>query len=328
MSMRTGFDLAMILTLSISAHAQTTVSVPAAADTTLYQDSAGELGNGSGAHFFAGDTVRGLGARRGLIRFDVASAVPSGATITHVELRLNCSRNNSIADVVTLHRVLNAWGEGISDAGTPGGAGAQAEIGDATWLHRSYPSVLWNTVGGDFDPAVSASAPLVDGLAAVGPVVWASTPASVADVQSWLDTPAQNFGWLLLGSTIPGATAHRFDTRENPTPSVRPALSVTYTLPAPGACCLGSTCAVVLAGMCTGPNTRFVGDGIACNAPAIFTDPCCKADHDQDGMVALADVFAFLNTWFANSSRTDIDSSGAVELADIFTFLNAWFAGC
>ncbi|MBY0312253.1 MAG: DNRLRE domain-containing protein [Phycisphaerales bacterium] len=328
MSMRTVIGLGLAISLSLGAYGQSTVSIPAAADTTLFQDTAGELGNGVGAHFFAGDTVRGLGARRGLIRFDIASAVPSGATITQAVLRLNCSRNNSTVDVVTLHRVLSSWGEGISDAGTPGGAGAPAEIGDATWLHRSYPTVLWGTIGGDFDPAVSASASLADGLAAVGPVVWASTPTSVANVQSWLDSPALNFGWLLLGSNISGATAHRFDTRENPTPTVRPALTITYTLPAPGACCRGSTCAVVLAGACTGPGTRFVGDGIACDAPAIFTDPCCKADHDQDGMVALADVFTFLNAWFASSTLTDIDSSGNVELADIFTFLNAWFAGC
>ena len=30
------------------------------------------------------------------------------------------------------------------------------------------------------------------------PFTWESTPALVTDVQSWLDSPATNFGWLLF----------------------------------------------------------------------------------------------------------------------------------
>lgn len=329
MTLRAGLSvLAVIASAGASAVAQTTIAISAAADTTLYQDPDGTLSNGSGEYLFAGDTLRGAGARRGLIRFDIASAVPAGAIIQQVELRLNCSRNNSIPDVVNLHRVLNSWGEGASDAGSPGGNGAPALAGDATWLHRFFPGQLWTTAGGDFVPAPTASAAVADGLLAIGPVIWASTPQSVADVQSWLDAPTQNFGWLLLGSTVAGATAHRFDTRENITPSVRPVLTVTFTTAAPGACCRGSTCAVTLAADCVGAGNRFVGQGTACNAPGVNVDPCCKADFDQDGLVTLADVFGFLNAWFASSPTTDFDASGTIEIADIFAFLNAWFAGC
>ena len=42
----------------------------------------------------------------------------------------------------------------------------------------------------------------------------------VADVQSWLDNPASNFGWLVLGDETAIATAKRFDTRESASPPV------------------------------------------------------------------------------------------------------------
>jgi hypothetical protein len=50
----------------------------------------------------------------------------------------------------------------------------------------------------------------------------------VADVQVWLDRPAANYGWLLLGNEARPQTTKRFDTRENPNPAVRPALIVEY----------------------------------------------------------------------------------------------------
>ena len=46
-----------------------------------------------------------------------------------------------------------------------------------------------------------------------------------ADVQSWLDDPASNFGWLVLGDESEIATAKRFDTRESASP---PVLTIIY----------------------------------------------------------------------------------------------------
>ena len=42
----------------------------------------------------------------------------------------------------------------------------------------------------------------------------------VADAQSWLDNPASNFGWLVLGDETGAATAKRFDTRESASPPI------------------------------------------------------------------------------------------------------------
>jgi hypothetical protein len=55
---------------------------------------------------------------------------------------------------------------------------------------------------------------------------------------------------------------------------------------------------------------------------------CCPADFDGNGTLAVADIFAFLNAWFAGSPSADFDHLNGLQVADIFAFLNAWFAGC
>jgi hypothetical protein len=60
--------------------------------------------------------------------------------------------------------------------------------------------------------------------------------------------------------------------------------------------------------------------------PATIT--VCTADADCSGSLAVADIFTFLNSWFAGSPDADFDSSGALSVADVFAFLNAWFSGC
>ncbi len=210
------------------------ITLGAARDNTLYQDSAGALSNGAGRYTFAGMNANGE-ARRGLMWFDVAGSLPGGATITSVSLTLHMSRTNTGSAAVSLHRALAAWGEEASLAPKEQGTGAPAEPGDATWLHTFYAQSFWATPGGDFDPAESASA-LVAGN---GFYTWESTGELVADAQSWLDAPASNFGWALVGDESTPTTAKRFDTRESPDAWVRPSLRIEFvTVPAPGALAL------------------------------------------------------------------------------------------
>jgi hypothetical protein len=54
----------------------------------------------------------------------------------------------------------------------------------------------------------------------------------------------------------------------------------------------------------------------------------CRADFDENGTLAVADIFAFSNAWFEGERDADFNGSHALEVADIFAFLNAWFAGC
>ena len=50
----------------------------------------------------------------------------------------------------------------------------------------------------------------------------------MADVQSWLDSPAANFGWLLLGNESISQTTKRFDSKDNEEEANRPVLAVEY----------------------------------------------------------------------------------------------------
>jgi T5SS/PEP-CTERM-associated repeat protein len=107
---------------------------------------------------------------------------------------------------------------------------------------------------------------------------------------------------------------------------VRNALGAPATMV--GACCNGAACIVQQATQCASPGQRFAGVGTACNTPGNLRLPCCKGDFDQSGALAVSDIFAFLNAWFAGTHTADTDDNGALAVSDIFTFLNAWFAGC
>jgi len=94
-----------------------------------------------------------------------------------------------------------------------------------------------------------------------------------------------------------------------------------------GACCTGGpSCTVTSEALCAG--TFIPGDScVAHNA-------CCPADYDADQGVTVADLFDFLDDWFAlfgtsvEGSRTDINHNGNVGVDDLFLFLDAWFAQC
>jgi hypothetical protein len=56
--------------------------------------------------------------------------------------------------------------------------------------------------------------------------------------------------------------------------------------------------------------------------------PPCPADFDGDEVVAVADVFAMINAYFAADPIADVDGNYAVEVDDLFAFLTDWFRGC
>ena len=122
---------------------------------------------------------------------------------------------------VELHELLADWGEGTSHAPGEEGDGAPATVNDATWRHRFFDTVFWTTEGGDFSATVSAS----QSVGSLGQYTWSSAQM-IADVQSWLDNPGSNFGWLVLGDESTSVTTKRFDTRESASP---PLLTIQYT---------------------------------------------------------------------------------------------------
>jgi hypothetical protein len=202
------------------------ININPSKDNTLYEfiPADGDRSNALGLHFFTGET--GMGElRRGVLAFDIAGNIPAGSSIMGVTLTLNMSMTPSGTPRTTeLHKLLADWGEGTSQASGGEGEGAPATTDDATWRHRFFDTIFWTTEGGDFSLTVSAS----QSVGVVGMYTWSSSQM-LADVQSWLNDPATNFGWLVLGDESAIATAKRFDTRESASP---PVLTIQFR-PAP-----------------------------------------------------------------------------------------------
>lgn len=218
---------ALVLACSLSGVALgDTLVVTSSKDNTLYADDTGSLSNALGVGMFAGRTNSDA-LRRALIAFDL-SVIPAGSTINSVSLTLRMDRSLSGSTMTRLHRTLADWGEGTSAATDNGGGGAPASAGDATWIHRFSPASLWTTPGGDFLPTASANIP----VGSIGNYTW-STPAMAGDVQFWLSNPTSNFGWTIVADEAVSGTAMRFATREAAA-SIRPSLTVEYTVPTPG----------------------------------------------------------------------------------------------
>jgi len=207
-----------------------TVNLAPSKDNTLYESELGTLSNGKGEYLFAGNNNNGA-ARRAVLAFDVAGALPAGATVITAELTLRMSKGQLGAPpaAVSLHALQKAWGEGASDAIGEEGAGALAQTGDATWLHSFFDTATWAQPGGDFGAALATTI-----VGQPDTYTWASAALS-ADVQAALDSPANHYGWLLLGDESGNGAARRFDSRENATVADRPRLTITYSAEAAAA---------------------------------------------------------------------------------------------
>jgi hypothetical protein len=217
-----------LLLLGISiisfSYSQTTVTIIADRDNSIYSES-NTLSNGSGQNLFTGTTQTG-DKRRALIHFNL-STIPANSIINSVSLSLYCNKvpQNIAPATIELHRLLKDWGEGTSDATGAEGTGAPATINDATWSFNFYNTSSWTTPGGDFVASRSASAKGVD----IGTITMLG-PNSVADVQSFVNNSATNFGWIIhdsLESTT--SSARRYAARTNANPALRPQITVTYT---------------------------------------------------------------------------------------------------
>jgi hypothetical protein len=222
------FILVSLPLAPVSAKDQT-VYIAASKDNTLIQNPSGSLSNGSGPYLFVGRTNQSSNSlRRSLVHFDVASALPSGARIKSAQLMFYLSKSQGFIVGISLHRVLNDWGQGISYA--TGGSGAPVEDDDATWHHTFHPESLWTTMGGDYVMDESA-------VIAVGPdkgsYIWESIKM-IEDVESWTMNPEENYGWILIGDENSPQSVMRFSSREVTcsdaalSTEVPPILMVTY----------------------------------------------------------------------------------------------------
>ena len=204
-----------------------TLTLTPSADTTLFQNFP-DNNLGGVTMLAAGTTAHGF-LTRALIKFDVAGQIPPGSTVTSARLRVTVSRAPLGAQPSTfsLRRVLRDWGEGDKSVGTLGDVATE---GEANWTYRFYDVASWQTPGGapgvDFSNTSSSSAPSATG----GTMLFNTSVQMVADVQSWLQNPGQNFGWLVIsGSEQLLSTARRLASREDPNSA--PALEIQYAPP-------------------------------------------------------------------------------------------------
>jgi hypothetical protein len=212
-------------------------NISSVSDTTLSENYSS---NNFGAMLFANaGTTQNFTRNRALFKFDIRSAIPPNSKITSADLILEVTHvpadGYSFSDF-GLHRVLQSWGEGNKLTPTNGaggaGTGAPATTNEATWFYRfAFTTNTWSTPGAssptDF-AAASSSVQTIYGLAD-SPYTFANSTQMVADVQSWLDRPQSNFGWILVcqdeGSPF---TARRFGTHEDT--NFAPQLEIEYTI--------------------------------------------------------------------------------------------------
>jgi hypothetical protein len=221
----TALAILFLAAFAVSASAEM-VRIPADRDTTLIEDPDGAFSNGAGPVFFAGRTNQGAGSiRRGLLRFDVASALPPQAIVESVTLRLSALSGNPGVSAIRLYRVLADWGEGASFS--TGGRGAPSEPGDATWIHTFYDGEFWEYAGGQFVGRASAEFS-IDGP---GTYEIRDFRPLVTDVRIWTAAPQRNFGWILIGDETRGGSVQPMVSREGEEADLVPELEVTYRVP-------------------------------------------------------------------------------------------------
>lgn len=275
-------SLVAMVTLPGLASAEVVTIIPSA-DNTIYEEFPT---NSCGAAGFVAGRTNNAFLRRAVLKFDIAAALPAGAIVNSASLQLDANRTrDNQSSTMSLHPVLSDWGEAASDCTNNEGQGVAAQVGDATWLRTFFDTTSWTTVGGDFG-AASAS------LSVGGRGTYTWTSATMAsDVQSWLNTPAANFGWILIGDESVDQTTRRFSSREAAQAGNRPQLTIDFTPPSgTEACCsVEGFCTLENPATCSGTTLP----GVLSCSPNPCTQPqgaCCLPD-ETCSVLGQADCF-------------------------------------
>lgn len=197
--------LALVVMASSAPAQLTTATIPASQDATIYWQAPGTADGGGQWLHSRFDELADLQTHDFLLRFDVASQIPAGATVQSARIELVCVEVFSTAAFpLVAQRVTQPWTEGPSDAAANEWVGVAAQAGDVTASHASFPTTAWTLP--IVVPGVVTGAPMQP------PGVWVlpSTPNAIAAAQAWLDQPAANFGlYLSTQETV------RIASREN-----------------------------------------------------------------------------------------------------------------
>jgi len=143
---------------------------------------------------------------RQLVKFDVSSMSGTGLAVKKAYITFSVDEADG-ATTITAYALSTDWVEN-----------------QVTWNSYSTGN-SWTTPGGDFGNSASSSL-------TVGQAGTFSLEISASLVQSWIDSPALNYGLLIKASneTTPLNRFHAFVRTDLPV-SVRPRLTVYYTAP-------------------------------------------------------------------------------------------------
>lgn len=221
----------------------------------------------------------------------------------------------------------------------PGGAcyfGDPANFSKAVWFTFTAPatdSYGITTCGSGFDTVVS----VFDGTcAAIG-----SELGCDDDTCDGINPPGSGLASIIAPVSMTAGQTYLIRlavyTAAGATPTGG-AFSITVTgtpVVGGGMCCRGATCNSTVAQASCTPTTNagasFVSAAPSCNLNGSLTTPCCYADYDKSGTAAVADIFAYINDWFASSPYAVIGGDGTgpgATVTNLFDWINAWFAGC
>lgn len=146
-------------------------------------------------------------AYNSLLKFDIASAIPSGATVSGATFKAYAPPASPKAPANhSLHTVTSDWDS------------------NATWNNRKT-GVPWTTAGGDIstNPAYTSAATSVSTNPA-----WYSWTAPTATVQGWVNGSLPNYGFLLSTDSPTGCCSYVFASTEASTGSQFPADSTQW----------------------------------------------------------------------------------------------------
>lgn len=176
-----------------------------AADSWI--DQANRTNNHGGDATLQVQSRNGNRNQRALVEFDLSSIPNSGIKLATLTLFLSTAPTAS--RTYNAHRITSLWREA-----------------DVTWNNR-LTGTAWGAVGGDFNGAATGT--VATGTTSGVFLNWTIT----ADVQQWFGatTPSGNYGTLIRdaaeGSNPPTPSAI-FSSKEDPTESHRPALTVEF----------------------------------------------------------------------------------------------------
>ena len=228
----TVFASACFLCFQTSVCNAQTVNLDATEDTTIYSENVDN--NGGGHAFSIAGTANNGNERRSLLQFDLSGIAP-GSLVNSASLDLDITQVGNTGGTFQLFRLDTDWAEGRG----VGNQGAAALAGEATWNSAEFGSVDW-TPGGSFFPQLLSEV----SITSTGEASFSSSDNFIDAIQSIVDDPTQNFGFLISSSSGDGS-AIRSGSREGGSAA---SLSVDFTaIPEPTGI---SVLALSLVGLC------------------------------------------------------------------------------